>query len=225
MITFDKVTKKFGSIIALDDISFEIEEGEFVFLTGPSGAGKTTLIKLLLRQLRADSGKVVIDDKDISTIKSKDIPSYRRKIGVVFQDFKLIPDMTVFENVALALRVSGEDPNKNEKKIIDALEQVSLVERAHLFPRQLAGGEQQRVVIARALVTNPKVILADEPTGNLDPATSRQIVALLDQAAKDGTTVFMASHNAEIVNSLKRRVILLKNGKVIANKKSGKYEE
>lgn len=226
MITFEKVTKKFGSIVALEDVSFEIEEGEFAFITGPSGAGKTTVIKLLLRQLKPDSGRILIDGKDILTIKSRDIPFYRRKVGVVFQDFKLLPDMTVYENIALALQVSGEnDKEKDGKKIKNALEQVGLLERASLFPRQLAGGELQRAVIARALVVNPKIVLADEPTGNLDPTTARQIVSLLARAADEDTTVLMATHNADIVNSVKRHVIQLKKGKVASDKKAGRYEE
>lgn len=226
MITFEKVTKKFGSIVALEDVSFEIEEGEFAFITGPSGAGKTTVVKLLLRQLKPDSGRILIDGKDISAIKSRDIPFYRRKVGVVFQDFKLLPDMTVYENIALALQVSGEnDKEKAGKKVRNALEQVGLLERANLFPRQLAGGELQRAVIARALVVNPKIILADEPTGNLDPATARQIVSLLAKAADEDTTVLMATHNVDIVNSVKRHVIQLKKGKLASDRRTGRYEE
>lgn len=225
MITFEEVTKKFGSIVALEDASFKINEGEFAFLTGPSGAGKTTVVKLLLRQLRPDKGRILIDGKDISTIKSSDIPFYRRKIGVVFQDFKLLQDMTVYENISLALQVVGIEKDKANKKIKEALEEVGLLDRANLFPRQLAGGELQRAVLARALVVNPKLILADEPTGNLDPATARQIVSLLTKAADEDTTVLMATHNADIVNSFKRHVIQLKKGKVVADKKSGRYEE
>lgn len=225
MITFEEVTKKFGSIVALEDVSFKVDEGEFAFITGPSGAGKTTVIKLLLRQLRPDNGKILIDGKDISTIKSSDIPFYRRKIGVVFQDFKLLSDMTVYENINLALQVAGIEKDKANKKIKEALEEVGLLDRISLFPRQLAGGELQRAVLARALVVNPKLILADEPTGNLDPATARQIVSLLTKAADEDTTVLMATHNADIVNSFKRHVIQLKKGKVVADKKSGRYEE
>lgn len=225
MITFEKVTKRFGLISALEDISFKVEEGEFAFLTGHSGAGKTTIIRLLLREIKPTSGHVLIESKDISAIKSRDIPFYRRKIGVVFQDFKLIQDMTLYENVLLALRVANESKGKTDSKVKKALEEVGLLDRANLFPRQLAGGELQRAVIARALVVGPKIILADEPTGNLDPATSRQIVSLLDKATENGTTVLMATHNADIVNSLKRHVIQLKKGKVTADKKSGKYEE
>ncbi|MBI4033257.1 MAG: ATP-binding cassette domain-containing protein [Candidatus Blackburnbacteria bacterium] len=222
MVRFEKVTKKFGAIVALQDISFEVKEGEFVFITGPSGSGKTTLIRLLLRELTPDAGRISIEGRDIATLKGRDMPFYRRKIGVVFQDFKLIPDRTVYENVGLALEISGE---VSDKKIKEVLEEVELAERASLFPRQLAGGELQRAVLARALVGGPKLILADEPTGNLDPATAREIVRLFDHAAHGGTTVLMATHNADIVNALKHRVINLKRGKIVGDKKNGGYEE
>ncbi len=224
MVKFDNVSKKFGSIFALEDVSFEIKKGEFVFVTGASGAGKTTILRLLLREFRPDSGRVFIENKDIATLRSGEVPFYRRKIGFVFQDFKLLPDRTVFENVALALEITGEAANA-KSRIIEVLKEVDLSERANLFPRQLAGGEQQRTVIARALVGNPKIILADEPTGNLDPATGKQIISLLDRATQDGTTVIMATHNENLVNSLKRRVIKLAKGKVVSDKISGKYEE
>lgn len=223
MVSFDNVTKKYGSIIALEDVSFKIGPGEFVFITGASGAGKTTVLRLLLRDVTPTHGKVLIEGKDIASLRMQDLPFYRRKIGVVFQDFKLLFERTVWENVALALEVAGQD--QAESKIKAALEEVGLETRANLFPRQLAGGEQQRVVIARALVAKPKLILADEPTGNLDPATSRQIVELLDRQTKEGgTTVIMATHNENIVNSLKRRVLLFKKGKLASDKK-GRYEE
>ncbi len=223
MVKFDKVTKVFGCTKALDEISFEVKEGEFVYVTGHSGAGKTTLLRMLLREIKPDTGEILIDGVDISKLTKPQIPLYRRKVGVVFQDFKLLYDRTVYENIALALEVAGDVVDKDEK-IGQALEEVGLTTKSNLFPRQLAGGEQQRVVIARALVAKPKLILADEPTGNLDPTTSRQIVDLLDHAAKNGTTVIMATHNELLVNSLKRRVIMFKNGK-ISSDKSGKYEE
>lgn len=225
MITFDKVTKKFGSIIAVEDVSFEIAAGEFVFLTGPSGAGKTTLIRLLLREFIPDSGKILIEGKDITNLRRSDLPFYRRKIGVVFQDFKLLPERTVYENVYLPLEIEGGSDQARDKKVQAALEEVGMESRKDLFPRQLSGGELQRTVIARALVMQPKIILADEPTGNLDPATSRQIITLLDNAASSGTTVIMATHNADIVNARERRVILVKDGKVVSDKKKGKYTE
>lgn len=223
MVKFQEVTKVFGSTPALSDVSFEIGEGEFVFVTGPSGAGKTTLMRLLLREIKSDSGKILIEGKDITSLKRSEIPLYRRRLGVVFQDFKLLWDRTIFENVALSLEVAGDDKKVNEK-VKTALEKVGLSDKATLFPKQLAGGEQQRVVIARALVTEPKLILADEPTGNLDPVTSRQIISLLEEAAKAGTTVIMATHNEMIVNTHKRRVIVFKKGKILSDK-TGKYEE
>lgn len=224
MVKFENVTKKFGSSVALDDVSFELEEGGFVFLTGPSGAGKTTLIRLLLRELKPDEGKILIEGKDISQLSPHDIPFYRRKIGVVFQDFKLLHDRTVYENVGLGLEVSGQTGN-GDQKIKKALEEVRLLDKANLFPRQLAGGELQRTVLARALVVEPRIILADEPTGNLDPETGMQIVKLLDNVAKDGKTVIMATHNAGIVDSLKRHVVELKKGKLVRDKKQGTYKE
>ncbi|MDO8452265.1 MAG: cell division ATP-binding protein FtsE [bacterium] len=224
MVKFENVTKKFGSTKALEDVSFDIEEGDFIFLTGHSGAGKTTLLKLLLRELKPDSGKIIIDGVDIATLKKREVPFYRRKLGIVFQDFKLLYDRTVYENVELALEVAG-DKEKRVEKIKKALEEVGLSDKANLFPRQLSGGELQRAVIARAIVSNPKLIIADEPTGNLDPVTSRQIVDLLNKATDSNTTVIMATHNENIVNSLKRRVINLKEGKLSSDKKAARYEE
>ena len=224
MIKFEEVTKKYGSANAVEDISFEAKEGEFIFLTGHSGAGKTTLIRLLLREITPTSGKVLIEGRDIKDLKSEEIPFYRRKIGVIFQDFKLLPDRTVYENVKLATEIDGRTTPKEEKKIEEALEKVNMSSRANLFPRQLSGGEIQRTVIARVLVQEPKIILADEPTGNLDPETGRQIVDLWGQAGKVGVTVLMATHNADIVNALKHRVVNLKNGKITRDDKSGKYK-
>ena len=225
MIKFDSVTKKYGSAPALEDVSFEVGEGEFVFLTGHSGTGKTTLIRLLLRDIIPTSGKVLIEGRDIKNLKTQQIPFYRRKIGVIFQDFKLLSDRTVYENVKIATELDGKTTPDEEKRIKKALEEVGMTKSANLFPRQLSGGEVQRTVIARVLVQDPKIILADEPTGNLDPQTARQIVDLLDNAVKNGTTVLMATHNAEIVDALKHRVVNLKDGKIESDKQKGKYEK
>lgn len=225
MVTFDSVTKTFGSIVALEKISFKIAEGEFAFITGPSGAGKTTIIRLILREITPDSGSIFFADKNISQIPLKDLPLYRRQIGVVFQDFKLLSGHTIFENVAQALAVRGIPEKQQEGQVKEVLEQVGLAERAELFPAQLAGGELQRAVLARAIVGKPKILLADEPTGNLDLDTAWQIVELIDKINKRGTTVIVATHNQEIVNKMKRRVIQLSRGKVVRDVKNGSYKD
>lgn len=224
MIKFQSVTKKFGPTIALDDISLEITQGEFVFLVGPSGAGKSTLLRILTCEIPPTSGKVSVKDKDITTIKDGDIPSYRRKIGFVFQDFKLLDDRTVFENVALTLEVLGKSEGEIAKDVEHTLKLVELWDRRNLFPRQLSGGEAQRVAIARAVVAKPDMVLADEPTGDLDPQTAWGVIQLLNEINSWGTTVLMATHNQEIVNTLKRRVVLLKKGKITRDTKEGRYE-
>ena len=224
MIKFDQVTKKFGEIVALDGVSFEIEPGEFVFITGPSGAGKTTLAKLMLREYLPTSGKIKVGPFDLNEMKSKDLPQLRRQIGMVFQDFKLLSDRTVWENVALALRVLGKSEEEIEKEIPRILKMVGLEKRAELFPAQLAGGELQRAGLARAVVGQPEIIIADEPTGNLDLATAWQIIKLLQKVNKMGKTVIMATHNFEIVNAMKERVIEFNEGKLISDKKKGKYK-
>lgn len=224
MIDFNQVTKKFGKIIALNNASFEIEPGEFVFITGPSGAGKTTITRLILKEFEPTTGKIKINKQDLAEIPSKKIPELRRKLGVVFQDFKLLSDRTVFENVILPLEVIGADKKMIEEKASEILKLVGLSDRADLFPSQLAGGELQRVCLARAVIAEPKILLADEPTGNLDPATSWQIIKLMKKINQLGTTVVMATHNVDIVNSLRERVIKLEKGKVVKDQKEGKYE-
>lgn len=224
MIKFSQVSKKFGKIVALNDVSFEIKPGEFIFITGPSGAGKTTLIRLILKEFVPSEGKIEIDKQDLAGLSSKKIPELRRKIGVVFQDFKLLPDRTVFENAVLPLEVVGVDKKEIEKRGEEILKLVGLSDRTELFPAQLAGGELQRVCLARAIMAKPKILLADEPTGNLDPTTSWQIVKLIKKINDLGTTVIMCTHNVDIVNSLRERVIRLDKGKVIKDQKEGKYE-
>lgn len=224
MIRFDQVSKDFGEVKALDKISLKIEKGEFVFLIGPSGSGKTTLINLLLRDYPPTAGKIEVAGVNIQTIPEKKFPEYRRRIGVAFQDFQLLTDQTVFENVALALKVLGEKPEILDLKVKKVLQSVGLENRADFFPAQLAGGEIQRVSLARAIVGEPEIVIADEPTGNLDLETARQIVDLLKKINEKGKTVIMATHNFEIVNSLGERVIELDQGKVVSDKKKGKYK-
>ena len=223
MIRFDKVTKKFGEIIALKEVDFEIKNQEFVFITGPSGAGKTTILKLILRHYLPTSGAIKVGGHDLSQISNKELVKLRREIGVVFQDFKLLTDRTVYENVAMALKIFGKKEKETQKEVEEVLDLVGLTKRSHLFPAQLAGGELQRACLARAVVAKPKILMADEPTGNLDPTTSWQIIKLLKKINRSGRTVIMATHNFEIVNSLKERVIEIDEGKLIADKKRGKY--
>ena len=224
MIKFKNVTRQFGGVMALEKVSFEIAPGELVFITGPSGAGKTTIIRLILREILPTAGLVEIDGVDLSQLPAKKIPELRQKIGVVFQDFKLLPDQTLYENVALPLKVLGKGEEETSQEVENVLDLVGLEERADFFPSQLAGGELQRTCLARAVVGKPKIVLADEPTGNLDLATSWQIMKLLKEINKLGKTVIMATHNFEIVNSLKARVIELENGKLVADKEKGKYK-
>jgi cell division transport system ATP-binding protein len=224
MIKFNKVTKRFGEIIALEKVSFKIKAKEFVFVIGPSGAGKTTLVKLILREYLPTAGSVRVLKKDLQVLRGRQIVNYRRKIGVVFQDAKLLPDRTVYENVALALRVRREREEVIKEEVENILAVVGLADRADLFPAQLAGGELQRTCLARAVVAKPEVLLADEPTGNLDPATSWQIIKLLNEINQLGCTVIVATHNFEVVNSLKKRVIELEKGRLVSDTQEGKYQ-
>lgn len=225
MISFQGVTKKFApNITALEDINLEIQSGEFVFLVGPSGAGKSTLLRLLAREYLPTAGKITLDELDITRLKSGEIPNHRRKIGFVFQDFKLLEDKTVSENVALALEVRSTPEEQITKEVERTLKLFEIWERRYLFPRQLSGGEAQRTAIARAVIGKPSIVVADEPTGDLDPQTAWSVLQLLNEVNSWGTTVIMATHNSEIVNTLKRRVVSLKNGKITKDKKEGKYE-
>jgi cell division transport system ATP-binding protein len=207
LISFKDVAKSYGSVIALDDVSFEIKKGEFVFITGPSGAGKTTILKLILGEIIPSKGEVRVDNLNIVNLNDKNIPSYRQKIGVIFQDFKVLPDRTVFENVAVALAVIGLPESEWEDRVKHVLKLVGLNRQINSFPSQLSGGELQRVSLARALAVNPKIVLADEPTGNLDWDTSDALMKLLEKVNEEGKTIIMATHNIEIVNKYKKRVI------------------
>lgn len=224
MILFNSVSKNFGSTIALDNISLEIKQGEFVFIVGPSGAGKSTLLRILTREILPTSGQVRIGSLDITKIKDRDVPNLRRKVGVVFQDFKLLDDRTVFEQVALTLEVQGKSSAEIQKQVEHTLKLVEIWDKRNLFPRQLSGGEAQRTAIARAVVGKPDIVLADEPTGDLDPKTAWGVIQLLNEINSWGTTIVMATHNQQIVNTLKRRVVVLKQGKVAKDSKEGKYE-
>jgi cell division transport system ATP-binding protein len=220
VIKFAQVTKKFGTITALAEISFEIKEGEFVFITGPSGAGKTTLINLILRRYLPTSGSITIEGFDLGKLSPRNLRQLRRQIGVVFQDYKLLSDRTVFENAALALKVQSQKAEEIKPAVEAALASVGLGERKNLFPRQLAGGELQRACLARAIVIKPKIIIADEPTGNLDPKTAGQIVALLKKFHQEGKTVLMATHNLEVVKANKARVIELTKGRLVKDERT-----
>lgn len=224
MIQINKVSKAFGTgTLGLSEVTVEIEKGEFVFLVGPTGSGKTTLFRLLIREMLPTKGSIIIGDWDIVKLPHHKIPSLRKKIGFIFQDLKLLPDRTIFENTVLPLEVIGAKPEDGQKKVEEILEQVGILQQRDKFPLQLSGGELQRVAIARSLVLSPDIVLADEPTGNLDPKTSKDIVKLLLNVNEKGTTVIMATHNFEIVDTLSKRVVALEKGKVIRDQKKGKY--
>lgn len=224
MITLDHVSKSYSTgAPALDDVSLHIEQGEFVFIVGDSGSGKSTLIKLLLRELLPTSGKIKVNGNDVATLKHKQIPKFRRNIGVVFQDFRLLKDRNVYENVAFAQRVVQTPSKEIKKNVPSILSTVGLAGKYKARPRQLSGGEQQRVALARALVNQPPILLADEPTGNLDPKNSWEIMKLLEEINKNGTTVLVVTHNREIVNAMKKRVITMNKGVIISDEKEGSY--
>lgn len=217
MIKLKNITKVYGSIRALDGVNLEIGSGEMVMLVGASGAGKSTLMKLLYREERPTSGQIIIGNIDVSSLSHSKIPYLRRRMGIVFQDFKLLPHKSAFENVAYALRGLGAEEYEIQKRVSGALKLVGLLERAFNLPSELSGGEQQRVGIARAIVQGPPLVIADEPTGNLDPNTSLEIFRLLERVAERGTTVLVSTHNQQIVNQFGKRVITLDKGKVIAD--------
>jgi len=227
MILLDRVTKQYGKSpdAALDRISVHIEPKEFVVVVGQSGAGKSTLLKLLTREERPTSGKIIVGGIDYDKLPDKRIPLLRRKIGTVYQDFKLLPNRTVFENVAFALEIVGVSTKEINNTVPRVLDIVNLKDKAKRMPMELSGGERQRVAIARAIVRQPKILIADEPTGNLDPKHAWDVIAVLEKINRYGTTVLLTTHNQDIVNKLKRRVITIKNGKIASDRSSASYND
>ncbi|HEY5561881.1 MAG TPA: cell division ATP-binding protein FtsE [Clostridiaceae bacterium] len=224
MIEFKDVTKIYNkNVIALSNINVKIDRGEFLFLVGPSGAGKSTFIKLILKEFEPTNGKIYMNEKELGKIKRKEVPYYRRKIGMVFQDFRLIPTLTVYENIAFAMRVIEANYKDIRKKVPMVLSLVGLSNKYKNYPHELSGGEQQRVSLARAIVNNPSILIADEPTGNLDPETSREIVGILKDINHGGTTILMATHAKDIVDAMKKRVIAIDKGIILRDEEKGAY--
>lgn len=224
IIEMKNVSKKYGNgTTALRGVSVSVDTGEFAYIVGPSGAGKSTFIKLLYREEKIDKGALKVAKFNLAKIKKKDVPMLRRSVGVVFQDYKLLPRKTVFENIAYAMEVIGEKPRNIKKRVMEVLDLVGLKHKIRSFPNELSGGEQQRIAIARAIVNNPKVLIADEPTGNLDPENSWEIMNLLERINLQGTTILMATHNSQIVNTLRHRVIAIEDGRVVRDEAEGEY--
>lgn len=224
MIEMMNVTKKYNKgITAINNLSIQIKDGEFVYVVGPSGAGKSTFIKMMYREEKATKGRIRVGKYDLMKIKDRQIPFLRRYVGVVFQDFKLLQHKTVYENVAYAMEVIEKSPREIKRRVEDVLELVNLKHRMSNFPNELSGGEQQRVAIARAIVNTPGILIADEPTGNLDPETSMEIMDILERINEQGTTIVMATHNSQIVNEKKHRVIAIENGQIVRDQEQGEY--
>jgi len=225
VIRLENVTKTYPKAArpSLDSVSVSIEKGDFVFFIGPSGSGKSTIVKLLLREVTPTRGKVVVNDRDVSNMRSWRIPNFRRSIGCVFQDFRLLPTRTAYENVAFALEVIGKSQAVARRVVPEVLELVGLGGKEHRYPHELSGGEQQLVAVARAFVNRPLILLADEPTGNLDPDTSIEIMRLLDRINRTGTTVVMVTHDSNIVNQMRRRVVEIEGGKIVRDQPRGVY--
>lgn len=215
MIKFSHVTKTYRTNVGLEDVSVDIEKGDFVFLVGPSGAGQSTFIKLILKEIDADEGSILVDDREVTQLSNREIPELRRMIGTVFQDFRLLPKKTVFENVAFAMEVLHKSKRQIRKQVPQILSLVGITDKADKYPDELSAGEQQRVAIARAIINNPMVLIADEPTGNLDPVTASEIMDLLEQINMRGTTIVMVTHAKDIVDRMKKRVIAIEKGRVI----------
>lgn len=212
-----------GGSVALQDINVRIEQGEFVFIVGPSGAGKSTFFKMLFREVLPSSGKVIVNGHDLVKMTDKEIPYFRRQLGIVFQDYRLLPDRTVYDNVAFAMQVIETPYRKIKRRVNDVLDLVGLRKRAHAYPTELSGGEQQRIAIARAIVNDPILLIADEPTGNLDPETSWEIMDIFREVNKSGTTIVMATHDREIVDEMEKRVIAIEHGHIVRDDAKGVY--
>lgn len=226
MIEFKNVSKVYmNDVVALSNINITIKRGEFVFLVGPSGAGKSTFVKLLMREIEPTAGSIVVSDTDITTLSRKQIPYYRRKVGMIFQDFRLIPTLNIYENVAFAMRIIQASNKEIKKRVPLVLAMVGLSHKYKDFPNQLSGGEQQRVSIARAIVNNPSILIADEPTGNLDPDTANDIMNIISDINRAGTTVLMATHAKNIVNDMKKRVLAIEKGILARDEQRGRYDE
>ena len=225
MINFDNVSKQYknSNTPALDGINLNIEQGEFVFLVGQSGSGKSSLLRLLLKEEKPSSGTVTVDGINVAKLPNRKVPAFRRTMGIVFQDFRLLPGKTVFDNVAFGMEVIGKSKKEIQQRIPALLDLVGLEEKAHRLPSELSGGEQQRVALARAFVNKPKLLLADEPTGNLDPSTSVGIMKLLDRINRTGTTIVMATHDVAIVDQMRKRIVQMENGKIIRDQERGMY--
>ena len=223
MIEFKKISKLYDGCAALKDITFKIKPKEFISIVGRSGAGKTTLLKLLLKEEEPSEGKIIVDSRQIKDLKEKEIPAYRRKIGSIFQDFKLLPNKTAYENIAFAMEAGGCSEEEIDEDVPQILGLVELIDKAENFPTQLSGGEKQRVAIGRALVHKPDILMADEPTGNLDPLHTWDIIRLLCRINELGTTVILATHDREIINALSRRVVSSDRGKLIRDEEKGRY--
>src|SRR5699024_5251472 len=224
MINMKDVYKTYANgVTALNGIDIGIDQGEFVYVVGPSGAGKSTFIRLIYREVKPTHGTIIIDDTALSTLKKMKVPFLRRNVGVVFQDFKLLQKLSLYENIAFALEVIEESPRNIRKRVMDVLELVGLKNKARFIPDELSGGEQQRVSIARAIVNHPKIVIADEPTGNLDPDTSWEIMRIFEEINAKGTTLIMATHSKEIVNTVKKRVIAIEDGLIVRDEHRGEY--
>lgn len=223
MIEFRNVTKKYGNNIALDNVSLRIEDGDFVFLVGPSGAGKSTFIKLISKEIEPDTGNILVDGKELTLLSNREVPDHRRSIGMVFQDYRLLPHKTVYENVAFAMEVIHSTPRAIRRQVPQILDIMGIGDAANKFPDELAGGEQQRVAIARAIINNPRLLIADEPTGNLDPDTAWEIMKLINQINRRGTTVVMVTHAKDIVDRMGKRVVAIADGQIVRDSRGGDY--